>query len=250
MRRVIKLGGRAQQDSRLATTIADASRRDRMCIVHGGGDEVSAMMRALGREPTFVNGRRVTTADDVDVVRMVLSGAVNKRLVSALVGAGVRAVGISGEDAALIEARVFDGGSLGAVGEPVRVHRGVLDVLLDAGYIPIISPLGRGPDGSALNINGDDAAAAIASALGVEELLMIADVPGVLDANGQPLDELRLGEIDRLISDGTARAGMTAKLEAGRRAIHHGVHRVRISDMQAIVDRGRGTTLLHSPSVV
>src|SRR5690606_32037248 len=147
------------------------------------GDEVTALQRRLGGEPTFVGGRRVTTAGDVDLVRMVLSGLVNKRLVGCLLGAGVPAVGISGEDGALLAAEVLADGALGAVGIPTSADSRVVTALLDAGFVPVISPLARdAASGAPLNVNGDDAAAAIAASLGATELLLVADVPGVLGA--------------------------------------------------------------------
>jgi acetylglutamate kinase len=250
MTRVIKLGGRAQNDSHLSGLVARAAAQQRVCIVHGGGDEVTALMRQVGREPTFIHGRRVTTLDDIAIVRMVLSGTVNKRLVAQFLTAGVRAVGLSGEDGALVEAQPFGDGSLGAVGEPVRVHAGLLDALLDAGYLPVVSPLARGPTGDALNVNGDDAAAAIAAALGASELLLVADVDGVHDESGTVLHELRADDAQRLIAAGVAKSGMAAKLEAALRALQHGVARVRIGDLRAIEDDAAGTVILLSPSVV
>lgn len=250
MTRVIKLGGRAQNDPHLPGIVAAASARARVCVVHGGGDEVTALMRQLGREPTFIQGRRLTTPEDVAIVRMVLSGTVNKRLVAQFLNAGAGAVGLSGEDGRLLEAQPFGDGSLGAVGEPVRVHGALIDTLLDAGYLPVISPLARGPGGEALNVNGDDAAAAIAGELAATELLFVADVPGVFDESGALLAELRADEAERLITTGVAKSGMAAKLDAAMRALQHGVARVRIGDLHAITDDAAGTSILLSPSVV
>ena len=250
MTHIIKLGGRAQNDPRLAAIVARAVAQHRVCIVHGGGDEVTAVMRQVGREPTFIQGRRVTTTDDIAIVRMVLSGTVNKRLVAQFLTAGVPAVGLSGEDGALLQARPFGDGSLGAVGDPERVHAGLLTALLDAGYVPVVSPLARGPSGDALNVNGDDAAAAIAVALGASELLLVADVAGVVDQSGAALYELSANDAERLISTGVATGGMAAKLGAALRALHNGVTRVRIGDVRSIDDRAAGTVILLSPSRV
>lgn len=250
MTRVIKLGGRAQNDAALPAAVSRAAAGARVCIVHGGGDEVSALMRQMGREPTFVQGRRVTTEEDVALVRMVLSASVNKRLVSKFVTAGVAAIGLSGEDGALLTARRFGDGSLGAVGEPECVQAGVLETLLDAGYLPVVSPLARGPDGAALNVNGDDAAAAIAAELGASELLLVADVPGVLDASGLVLREISAADIARLVADGVAKSGMAAKLDAAIRALRHGVARVRIGGLASIEDASAGSTILLAPSPV
>ena len=246
--RVIKIGGRAQERPDLAETIAKAWRTSpgSLCIVHGGGNEVSALQRSLGLTPAFVDGRRITSDADIVLLRMALSGAANKRLVSALGGCGARAVGLSGEDGALIGARPVADQRLGRVGEPVRIEVRLLWALLDAGFLPVISPLGRDCSSStadALNINADDAAAAIAVALGADELLLIADVPGVLDASGCPLERLDVDAIDALLEQRTATGGMHAKLEAAAHALGNGVARVRIGDLAAVTDPARGTRL-------
>src|SRR4051812_21597139 len=186
--RVIKIGGRAQNDGRLANLIRHAwsVSRGELCVVHGGGDEVSAMQRALGREAAFVGGRRVTSQGDLELLRMVLSGVVNKRLVSALVAADVAAIGISGEDAALIGAEFIDRGVLGYAGRPVSINKELLRALMNSGYLPVVSPVAFNNEsgvGGALNVNGDDAAAAIAAAIGASELIFIVDVAGVLDSD-------------------------------------------------------------------
>ena len=244
MIRVIKIGGRAQGDPALASTIAAAlSGGDRACVVHGGGDEVSQLQRRLGAEPTFLNGRRVTTEGDLAVVRMVLSGTVNKRLVGALLHVGVPAVGVSGEDGNLLSCRRFGQGELGAVGVPERIDPAMLHALLSAGFGPVISPLGRFANGAGCNVNGDDAAAAIAGALGADELLFVADVPGVLNENGEGIPMLDDDGITALISSGTANGGMIAKLESARLALDAGVERVRIGNLAAISDRNAGTAL-------
>lgn len=251
--RVIKLGGRAQSDPALPAALAAAWREPgvRLVIVHGGGDEVSALQRRLGGEPTFIGGRRVTTPADIDLVRMVLSGVVNKRLVSQLLQVGVPAVGVSGEDGALLRAEVLDNGVLGAVGVPHGADCRVLEALLDGGFVPVVSPVARdAATGEALNVNGDDAAAAIAASFGAAELLLLADVPGVLDADGAVLGTVDLDAIQRLIASGIARGGMSAKLEAARRALSGGVPAVRIGDVAALGDVTRGTVITPSPSVV
>ncbi len=247
MTRVIKVGGRAQSDARLVPALARAWRDGKdggLCIVHGGGDEISTLQRALGIEPAFVEGRRATTEQDVDLVRMVLSGTANKRLVAALVSAGVSAVGVSGEDAALIVATPDADARLGRVGAPHAINVGLLWHLLDGNYLPVISPVGRakGADGIALNVNGDDAAAAIAVALGADELLFVADVAGVL-IDGREADALDTVGAAGLIAGGIARGGMAAKLRAACAALDGGVARVRIGDVSAVTDFRRGTII-------
>jgi acetylglutamate kinase len=249
---VIKLGGRVQSDPALIDTIKKrwAEKPASVCIVHGGGDEVSGLQRQLGREPVFVNGRRITAAEDLELIRMVLSGSANKRLVSSLCGARVSAVGISGEDANMLLARAFDGEQFGRAGKPVQVNTGIISTLLDAGFLPVISPVGIDADrpGEAMNVNGDDAAAAIAGALGAE-LLMIADVPGVLDANRAVIHELDQQRTDALVADGTVNSGMFAKLEAGFAALAGGASGVRIAALTGINDVSSGTSLSLTPSM-
>jgi len=245
--RVIKIGGRPQTDPSLATVLASGWSRANggLVLVHGGGDEVSTLQAALGGSATFVDGRRVTTEKDIDLVRMALSGSANKRLVSTLVARGVDAVGLSGEDAALIGASPMDAERLGHVGVPKTVNVAFLRYLLSGGYLPVISPVSRdasGTLGAALNVNGDDAAAAIAIALGAAELVLVADVPGVM-CDGAIIPALTPELARQLMDDGTVVGGMRAKLQAGLSAIAGGVPCVRISDIAAIADPSRGTAL-------
>ena len=250
MTRVLKIGGRAQHDAGLPAAIRDASRHEGVVVVHGGGDEVSALQRRLGVTPAFHGGRRVTTPGDLEIVQMVLSGPANKRLVSAFVTAGVRAVGISGEDDGLLMARAVARETLGEVGEPSRVDTRLLTHLIDAGYVPVVSPLARDEaTGTTLNVNGDDAAAAIAVALGAKELVLVADVAGVM-AHNVPIPELDVEQAAALIENGTARDGMAAKLQAARRAVERGVARVRIGNIAAIESASSGTVITLSPTVV
>jgi len=252
--RVVKIGGRAQADPRLATTLLEAWNADpgQLCVVHGGGDEMSAMQRALGKNAVFVGGRRVTSEGDLELLRMVLSGVVNKRLVNALVAAGLPAVGISGEDGALIGAELIDAASLGFAGQPVTVKADLLRTLLNAGYLPVISPVGynmTSPNGGPLNVNGDDAAAAIAAALEADELLLIADVEGVRDSEGEVISSLSTETARGLAASGIAVGGMAAKLESAEAALTAGVARVRICDLAGLSDVERGTFITQSQSV-
>ena len=247
-KRVVKLGGRAQSAVELPSLIAAAWHETpgALCVVHGGGDEISALQRTLGGEPKFAGGRRVTTADDIAIIRMVLSGVVNKRLVGSFVAAGAPAVGISGEDASLIAAQPLGIAEFGYVGMPAAINAGVIQALWSAGYLPVISPLGANAasgDGSALNVNGDDAAAAIAVALGADELLLIADVEGVLDDAKRVISQLPVDDARALITSGVAVGGMAAKLEAAHAALAGGVAKVRIADLAALTDPRRGTTV-------
>ena len=247
MTRVVKVGGRPQLDPRLCATLARASlgAPGSLVVVHGGGDEVSTLQRLYGTESRFSGGRRVTSVLDLEIIRMALSGSANKRLVAALVDAGVSAIGLSGEDAALLLADPLDPEHFGHVGTPSGVNATLIRHLLSGGYLPVISPVSRSTDltlGPTLNVNGDDAAAAIAIALGAEELLLVSDVAGVL-LEDQPLAILGTDDALRLIEDGTARGGMAAKLQAGLAALNGGVQRVRISDIAAIEAADRGTVM-------
>lgn len=255
--RVFKFGGRAQDDARLPAVMLAAWRAApaTMCVVHGGGDQVSALQRTLGTPAEFVGGRRVTREADIPTIRMALSGGVNKELVARLTAAGVPAIGLSGEDAGLLGARRVDDADLGMVGEPAWVDAALLRHVLAGSYLPVVSPLARDLDAApgvsrALNVNGDDAAAAIAVALDADELVFVSDVPGVQGANGVVMPQLDADEASAAISDGTAAGGMVAKLGAAMAAMERGVTRVRIGDLDALLDPARGTVLAPSRSLV
>lgn len=255
MMRVVKIGGRAQGDPRLVAALRQAwnNSPNSLCVVHGGGDEISLMQRALGRESTFVGGRRVTSQSDLELLRMVLSGLVNKRLVNSLVAAGIPAVGLSGEDDALIGAELIDAASLGLAGRPTAINVQLLRTLMGAGYMPVISPVGydsASGKGGALNVNGDDAAAGIAVSLRAEELLLIADVEGVRGAQGDLVQALSIESARELIASGVAAGGMAAKLESAYAALLAGVDRVRICDLAGLADSKRGTFITQSQGVV
>lgn len=252
--RVVKVGGRIQADPRLVAEIARAwvSAPGTLCVVHGGGDEISKTQRRLGLEPKMSNGRRITTADDLTVVRMVLSGLSNKRIVSALIRAGVAAVGISGEDGGLLCAEPRDVSTFGFVGKTPEVKAGILHTLLNDAVLPVISPVSGCSDASlsdALNVNGDDAAAAIAAALNADELLFISDVAAVRGSAGSAMQELDLDGAQDLITSGAAEGGMAAKLEAARAAIEGGVAKVRIGSVEMLADHDAGTTIRSATGV-
>jgi acetylglutamate kinase len=249
---IVKVGGRAQQDAGLARAVATAwaAHPRALVVVHGGGDEASRLQRALlGTEPVFVRGRRVTSAEDIDLLRMALSGVANKRLVAALAAAGVPAIGLSGEDGRLLRAAAGDA-ALGHVGSVERVNVALLAQLLVGGWMPVVSPLSAdgASAGEALNVNGDDAAAAIAAACGAEELLLVTDVPAVLartaDGALAPIGRLTAAEARTLLASGVAAGGMAAKVEAALAALAAGVRRVRIGDVGAIADAGSGTVFV------
>jgi acetylglutamate kinase len=252
--RVVKIGGRAQTDPRLFEMLAAAWQNSSksLCLVHGGGDEVSAMQRALGRQAVFIGGRRVTSRADLDLLRMVLSGVINKRLVNGLLAKGVPAIGLSGEDGALISAEIIDAELLGFAGRPTAVNVHILQTIIGLGNLPVISPVAydrASNEGGALNVNGDDAAAAVAAALGADELLLIVDVEGVIDEWGVLIPTLTPELARKLLESGTAADGMAAKLEAAQTALGEGVETVRISDLAGLVDGGRGTFITQSQSL-
>ena len=255
MMRVVKVGGRAQNDPQFASAIHQVWKAspNSLCVVHGGGDEISSMQRALGREATFVGGRRVTSKSDLELLRMVLSGVVNKRLVNSLVAVGIPAVGLSGEDDALIGAEVIDATTLGFAGRPTAINVQLLRTLMSGGYVPVISPVGydvTSGRGGTLNVNGDDAAAAIAVSLPADELLLIADVEGVRGAGGEILSSLSIESSLELIASGVAAGGMAAKLESAQAALQAGVDQVRICDLAGLAHGERGTFITQSQGVV
>lgn len=246
---VVKLGGRTQADAALPAALAAlwTATDGRVVVVHGGGDQISALQRLRGEEPVFMGGRRVTTEGALELVRMVLSGLANKQLVSALTAAGTPAVGISGEDAAMLRAVPIDVATFGFAGTPTHVERRVVDALLTSGYLPVISPVAtydHRAAGGALNVNGDDAAAAIATALRSAELFFMADVPGVLDGDHQRIATLSLASANALVASGVAGGGMAAKLDACAQALAGGVRRVRIGDLAALNVANAGTSIV------
>jgi len=252
--RVIKVGGRPQLDPALPAALAAAHRAQpgSLVVVHGGGDEVSTLQRMYGAAAEFKGGRRVTSALDLEIIRMALSGSANKRLVASLVAEGAPAMGLSGEDAALLTAMPVDPAQYGFVGAPSEVNVGLLQHLLAGGFMPVLSPVSRSGDaghGLTMNVNGDDAAAAFAVAMEADELLLVSDVAGVL-ANGVALGAIGTDDALRLIEDGTAKGGMAAKLQAALAALEGGVDRVRISDIAAIGQLDRGTVLTKVGSAI
>jgi acetylglutamate kinase len=263
---VIKIGGRVQSDPQLPWLVAarwlayrraHSSQRDdsgAMCVVHGGGDEVSALQRAAGVEPTFIGGKRVTQPDDIDRLRMALSGVANKRLVAALRAAGAHAVGLSGEDGPLLRADPVANRELGAVGEVREVDTNLLTTLVGAGYLPVVAPLAAprvttSSPAAALNINGDDAATAVAGALGARELLFISDVPGVR-VGGQTVSHLTRRECEDGIASRDIAGGMEAKVTAAMGALDRGVARVRIGSLSMLADAAAGTLIAEEHAVV
>ncbi len=234
---VIKLGGHAMgSDEGMDQFARDVVLMRQVgvnpVIVHGGGPMINDMLARLDIKSEFVNGKRVTDEATMEVVEMVLSGRVNKRIVQAIGAQGGKAVGLSGKDAGLITCSPTDP-KLGLVGTPSRVDPRILQTLFDADTIPVIAPLGVGANGETFNINGDTAAGAIATALKADRLLLLTDVDGVKDKSGNLLTDLESAQIRGLIEDGTIGGGMIPKTETALEAIEGGVRAVVILDGRA-----------------
>ena len=223
----------------------------KIVLVHGGGPEISEIMAKLGKKPEFVNGLRVTDKETVDIVQMVLAGKVNKTLVNLLEMTGGKAMGISGMDGRLIEAKIKDE-RLGYVGEITKIHIQPVVDLLEKGYIPVISTVGCDKQGNNYNINGDTAAAYIAGALGAERLIMMTDIAGLLRDKDDPdtlIPNITVSEAQALLADGTISGGMIPKINCCIEAIQKGVQNVIIMDgrvphsilMELLTDEGAGT---------
>ena len=255
---VVKYGGNAMVNGQLKEQVMEDIVLLRLIgvkivLVHGGGPEISETMQKLGKQTEFVDGLRVTDRETVDIVQMVLTGKVNKSLVNLLEMKGGQAMGISGMDGRLIEAKMKDE-RLGYVGEITQVNiRPVLD-LLEKGYIPVISTMGCDRQGNAYNINGDTAAAHLAGALEAERLIMLTDIEGILrDRNDRStlIPELDVEQARQLRAEGVIAGGMIPKVECCIEAIRRGVKNVVIMDgrvphsilMEILTDEGAGTMI-------
>ncbi|MEL7151515.1 MAG: acetylglutamate kinase [Pseudomonadota bacterium] len=234
---VIKFGGNAMGDDEAMASFARDIVLMRQVgvnpvVVHGGGPMINDMLGKLGIESQFVRGKRVTDQATVDVVEMVLSGLVNKRIVQAINAEGGRAVGLSGKDANLMRCSQAEP-DLGFVGQPGTVDPSVLRTLMADEIIPVIAPLGFGTDGQTLNVNGDTAAGAIAAGLRADRLLLLTDVSGVKNADGEVVTELTPEQIAELTAAGVIAGGMIPKTETALAAIKEGVRAVVILDGRA-----------------
>ena len=218
---VIKVGGNAI-DQRKQETLLDLVLLRYVgmqpVLVHGGGPEITAMSERLGLEARFRDGLRVTDAATMDIVKMVLTGKVNPELVAGINRLGGQAVGLSGEDGPSIIAEELDP-NLGLVGRVVQINPEPIVAMLERSYIPVIASVGLGYDGNAYNINADTAAAEVAVALGAAKLILMTDVPGVLDGDKQVLSELARSAAERLIANGQVTGGMIPKLQACLRSL-------------------------------
>ena len=240
---VVKVGGAALSDAGWLERFARAANDDTpRVVVHGGGPEVSELSQRLDVQVAWHEGRRVTSPEALDVVAMVLSGKVNKRIVRALCAVGVDAIGLSGEDAHLIDARVSQGGRLGRVGDVIGVRVDVLRRLRTAGFTPVVSPVSTCADGGALNVNADEVATAVAIALQADELIYLTDVNAVRNGAVQ-CDSITVDEADSYIRGGIATGGMAVKLSAAAQAVRAGVETVRVGSLEMLRDQTAGTTI-------
>jgi len=271
---VIKYGGHAMGEEAVAKQFAADSVLLKMLgvhpvIVHGGGPQISAMLKRAGVSSTFIDGLRVTDAETMDVAEMVLSGAINKEIANWITIAGkeadVRGVGLSGKDARMItvekaartrrnpETGVMEDVDLGFVGEPSRIDPKLIEALIYAKdqYIPVIAPIGFSEEGETYNINADTVAGALGGALKAKRMLLLTDVPGVLDANGELVRQMSVADARAAIADGVATGGMIPKLETAIAAAEAGVGGVVILDgrrshamlVELFTEHGAGTLI-------
>ena len=252
---VIKLGGHAMgSDDAMRSFARDIALMNQVgvnpVVVHGGGPAINDMLRRLDIKSEFVNGKRVTDAETMDVVEMVLAGLINKRIVAAINAEGGRAVGLSGKDANLMMCTQTDP-ALGFVGTPDRMDTSVLRTLFNARLIPVIAPLGVGENGQSYNVNGDTAAGAIAGALKARRLLLLTDVSGVKDETGEVVTELTAAQIRQMTEDGVIAGGMIPKTETALAALRAGVRAAVIIDgrapnaclLELFTDHGAGSLI-------
>lgn len=245
---VLKIGGRQLDDAdflaRLGAAIRELHRAHNVVIVHGGGRAIQAWQERLGLSPRYVEGLRVTDPDSLDVAEAVLSGLINKRLVALLINAGVPAVGLSGVDAGMVrvEKMWHPAGDLGRVGEVQDVHIEVIRTLMDAGMVPVISPISLGYDGQTYNVNADHVAAAVAAALHAERLYFISDVPGVLVA-GQPVRAMTVVQAEQWIEENIITGGMIPKVRSAIIAVDAGVPQAIITNLDGVLN-SEGTAVI------
>jgi len=257
---VVKYGGAAMVDPERARQFAEDVVLLQYVgllpvIVHGGGPQISAMMKRLGKEPRFIDGIRVTDAATMEIVEMVLAGRINKEIVNAIQQCGGRAVGLTGKDGALIQAEKiqgFDRNNMGHVGAVAAIDPAVLNTLEAGGFIPVISPIGADRKGVTYNINADRAAGAIAAAIHAEKFIVLTDVPGILDREKARISTLSRKEASHLVKSGVITGGMLPKVAAALAAVEAGVRKAHILDgrvphallLEILTNEGVGTEIL------
>jgi acetylglutamate kinase len=262
---VVKYGGNAMTDERLKASFA----RDVVLlklvginpvVVHGGGPQIDELLQRMGKKGEFVQGMRVTDAETMDVVEMVLGGLVNKEIVSLINQHGGRAIGLTGKDGSFIRARKMllqpdanagEAVDLGQVGEVASIDPEVISLLETREFVPVVAPIGVGPDGRSYNINADLVAGKLAEVLKAEKLVLLTNTPGVLDKQGKLLTGLTPKEVDALFADGTIHGGMLPKISSALDAARGGVRSVHIIDgrvehallLEVLTDEGVGTLI-------
>jgi len=254
---VIKYGGNAMVDEALKESFArDIVLMKRIgmnpIVVHGGGPQISSLLKRLGKKTEFIKGIRVTDSETMDVVQMVLGGLVNKEIVSLINNQGGAAVGLTGKDAQLIYAKKLENIDVGHVGEIISVDISVIDLLISGDFIPVIAPIGVGEDGKSYNINADIVAGKIAEVMKAEKLMLLTNTSGVLDKQGELLTGLNAIRVKELIDNGTIEGGMLPKIQCALDAVEGGVHSAHIIDgrvehavlLEILTDKGVGT-LIH-----
>jgi acetylglutamate kinase len=256
---VIKYGGAAMIDEKLRSSFAvDIVLLKhiglRPVIVHGGGPQIGETLARLGKTSEFIEGFRVTDDETMEVVEMVLGGRINSEIVELVHQAGGRGVGLTGSDGGLLRVRrkTRAGRDLGRVGEIVEVAPHVITAVADSGFIPIVAPIGADENGLTYNVNADEAAGALASALGAAKLMLLTDVPGVKDSRGELIDQLSIEEARKHIAEGTIQGGMIPKVECCMEALSGGVARAHVVDgrilhavlLEVFTDGGVGTLLV------
>ena len=268
---VVKYGGHAMVDPELARMFARDIVMLKVCglnpiVVHGGGPQINKMLDKLSVKAEFREGLRVTDDETMAVVEMVLSGSINKSIVASIQQAGGKAVGISGKDGNLLIAERYVKEKtdpvtgkvtkidFGQVGEPARVNAEILHTIMKSDAIPVVAPVGVGWEGDTYNVNADTAAGAIASATGAKRLLLLTDVAGVLDKNKELISELKIGDVPKLIEEGTITGGMIPKIESAVSVVESGVEGVIILDgrvphsvlLELLTPHGVGTRISRS----
>jgi len=255
---VVKYGGHAMLDKELKASFG----RDmvllkyigiRLVIVHGGGPQIDTTLQAMGRQSSFVDGRRVTDDSTMEVVEMVLAGSINQEIVGLLEQSGGRAIGLTGRDGHMLRVRhrLQEGRDLGRVGEIVEVDPAPIAAVAQAGFVPVVAPLGVDTEGLTYNVNADEAAGAIARSLHAEKLILLTDVEGVKDVGGQLVRRLTVAEARKLIAEGTITGGMIPKIQCCIEALGGGVARSHIIDgrllhavlLEIFTDFGVGTLI-------
>ena len=253
---VVKYGGNAMTSEDLKEQVMEdivllSMVGIRVVLVHGGGPELSGLMQRLGKKPEFIDGLRVTDKETIDMAQMVLAGKINKSLVNLLQMKGGQAIGLSGMDGRLIEAKIRDP-KYGYVGDVTKINGDVITTLLDSGYIPVISTLGCDTEGNTYNINGDTGAGKIASAIGAERLIMMTDIEGIMRDREDPyslISSLTIEEAEQLTKEGVISGGMIPKVRCCTDALNEGVKAAVIIDgrvphavlMEILTDEGAGT---------